>query len=63
LISHGYTRSEKLAGQGTSAGGIVIGGALMQRPELWVAMIIRVGVTNTLRNEFTESGALLIADG
>src|SRR5262249_10921275 len=62
LIAHGYTRPQKLAGQGTSAGGIVIGGALVQRPELWAAMIIRVGVTNTLRNEFTESGAVNVAE-
>jgi len=62
LIAQGYTRPEKLAGQGTSAGGIVIGGALVQRPDLWAAMIIRVGVTNTLRNEVTESGAVNVAE-
>lgn len=62
VIAYGYTRPEKLAGQGTSAGGIIIGGALVQRPDRWAAMIIRVGVTNTLRNEFTESGAMNIAE-
>ena len=49
-------RPERLAGKGTSAGGIPSGGALVQRPELWAAMIIRVGVTNMLRFEQSENG-------
>jgi prolyl oligopeptidase len=56
LIAEGYTRPERLAGTGTSAGGIPSGGALVQRPDLWAAMIIRVGVTNMLRFEQSENG-------
>jgi prolyl oligopeptidase len=56
LIAEGYTRPERLAGTGTSAGGIPSGGALVQRPDLWAAMIIRVGVTNILRFEQSENG-------
>ena len=35
LIKQGYTSPAKLAGRGTSAGGITIGGALTQRPDLF----------------------------
>lgn len=56
LIARGYTQPTRLAGTGTSAGGIPSSNALVQRPELWAAMVIRVGVTNPLRFEFTENG-------
>lgn len=35
LVANGYTRPERLAGDGASAGGIPTGGALVRRPELW----------------------------
>jgi prolyl oligopeptidase len=56
LIAQRYTRSERLAGEGISAGGIPSGGALVQRPDLWAVMVMRVAVTNTLRSEFSENG-------
>ena len=56
LIAQKYTRPEKLAGEGTSAGGIPSGGSLVKRPDLWSVMVIRVGVTNTLRFEVSENG-------
>jgi prolyl oligopeptidase len=56
LISQGYTRPERLAGQGGSAGGIPTGNALVQRPDLWAAMVMQVAVTNFLRFEFSENG-------
>lgn len=56
LIAQKYTRPEKLAGEGTSAGGIPSGGSLVKRPDLWSVMVIRVGVTNTLRSEVSENG-------
>jgi prolyl oligopeptidase len=56
LIAQKYTRPERLAGEGTSAGGIPSGGALVQRPDLWAVMVMRVAVTNTLRSEFSENG-------
>ena len=55
LIDRGYTSPARLAGEGTSAGGITIGGAITQRPELLGAAIIRVGVSNAVRFEFTEN--------
>ncbi|MEO6891643.1 MAG: prolyl oligopeptidase family serine peptidase [Ktedonobacteraceae bacterium] len=56
LVKQGYTRPERLVGQGGSAGGIPTGGALVRRPDLWAAMLMYVPVTNTLRSEFTENG-------
>ncbi|WP_428376831.1 prolyl oligopeptidase family serine peptidase [Lichenicoccus sp.] len=56
MISRHYTDSAHLAGTGTSAGGILIGGAITQRPELFRAALIRVGATNSTRGEFTAGG-------
>ena len=56
LINTGYTRPELLAGEGGSAGGIPSGGALVRRPDLFAAMVMRVAVTNALRFELTDNG-------
>jgi prolyl oligopeptidase len=56
LIEQGYTRPERLAGQGGSAGGIPTGGALVRRPDLRSVMLMHVPVVNALRFEFTENG-------
>lgn len=56
LIERHYTCPAKLAGEGASAGGIPTGGALVQRPDLWAAMVMHVPAVNALRNEFTENG-------
>lgn len=56
MIKLGYASPATLAGMGTSAGGISIGGAITQRPDLFRAALIRVGATNALRFEFTEGG-------
>ena len=58
LIKQGYTSPAKLAGRGTSAGGITIGGALTQRPDLFTLAICNVGVMNTLRMEAGPNGAV-----
>jgi prolyl oligopeptidase len=56
LIDNRYTSTTKLAGEGTSAGGITIGGAITQRPDLFAAALIRVGDSDSLRSELMESG-------
>ena len=56
LIDHKYTSARRLAGEGTSAGGITIGGAITQRPDLFAAALIRVGDSDSLRSELMESG-------
>jgi prolyl oligopeptidase len=58
LIKQGYTSPAKLAGRGTSAGGITIGGALTQRPDLFTLCIVNVGVEDTLRMEAGPNGAV-----
>jgi prolyl oligopeptidase len=56
LVSEGYTQPGLLAGEGGSAGGIPSGGALVRRPDLFAAMVMRVAITNALRAELTENG-------
>ncbi len=56
LIAKGYTSPPYLAGRGTSAGGILIGGALTQRPDLFTLCICNVGVMDAVRMEFSPNG-------
>ena len=56
LINEKYTSAEHLAGQGGSAGGILIGNSIAERPELFGAAIDQVGVNNALRAETTSNG-------
>lgn len=56
LIDHRYTTIAKLAGSGTSAGGVTIGNAIVQHPELFAAALDIVGDTNPVRDEFAEGG-------
>ncbi len=57
LIEQRYTSPEHLAVRGTSAGGIAVGGALVQHPELFAAAIDNVGMTDMLRFQTTQGGA------
>jgi prolyl oligopeptidase len=52
----GYATPATLAGTGTSAGGITIGGAITQFPAQFRAALVRVGATDSLREELTEGG-------
>jgi prolyl oligopeptidase len=56
LIDNKYTSPAKLAGEGTSAGGVTIGGAITQRPDLFAVALIRVGDSDSLRSELMASG-------
>jgi prolyl oligopeptidase len=56
LTGHGYTSPGKLAGTGTSAGGILISRAITERPELFGAAICNVGCANAMRLEFSPNG-------
>jgi prolyl oligopeptidase len=58
LVKQGYTSPGKLALRGTSAGGITVGGALTQRPDLCALAIVNVGVVNALRAEAEPNGAV-----
>jgi len=56
LIEHKYTSPGRLSGFGASAGGILIGRAITERPHLFGAAIIGVGLLDMLRFETTENG-------
>ncbi|HRD05934.1 MAG TPA: prolyl oligopeptidase family serine peptidase [Saprospiraceae bacterium] len=56
LINSGYTNAKKLAGTGTSAGGILITRAITERPDLYAAAVTNVGCNNAMRMENTPNG-------
>jgi prolyl oligopeptidase len=56
LITEKYTSPACLAVRGTSAGGISVGNSITQHPELFAAAIDNVGITNTLRFQFSQAG-------
>ncbi|MDX1963946.1 MAG: prolyl oligopeptidase family serine peptidase [Pirellulales bacterium] len=56
LVQKGYTSPAKLAGKGGSAGGILIGRSITERPDLFAAAQISVGCTDMMRFESTMNG-------
>jgi prolyl oligopeptidase len=56
LVAKGYTSTKHLTGRGTSAGGILISRAMTERPDLFSAAVVNVGVANALRAEFSANG-------
>lgn len=56
LIEKGFTKADRLAGTGTSAGGILISRAITERPDLFAAAVINVGLGNAMRAEFSSNG-------
>ncbi len=56
LIDRGYTSPKKLAGMGRSAGGLTIGGAVTERPELFAVANHAVGLADLLRTELSPNG-------
>ncbi|QAA81048.1 S9 family peptidase [Aequorivita sp. H23M31] len=62
LIDQGFTNSKKLAGSGTSAGGILISRAITERPDLFAAAVCNVGLGNAMRGEFSPNGPVNIPE-
>jgi prolyl oligopeptidase len=56
LIDNKYASPTRLAGEGVSAGGILIGRTITSQPELFAAAIDKVGMSDTLRSEQTQNG-------
>jgi prolyl oligopeptidase len=56
LVAERWTSPARLSIRGGSAGGITVGRAMTERPELFSAVISQVGVSNTLRAEFSQNG-------
>jgi len=58
LVNENYTSPKKIAIYSASAGGILIGRALTERPDLFAAAIPEVGCLNTLRGEESPNGPI-----
>lgn len=56
LIARGVTSKDKLFIIGGSAGGITMGRAMTERPDLFAGVIDLVPAANTLRSEFSPNG-------
>jgi prolyl oligopeptidase len=56
LVAQKYTSSQRLAGEGTSAGGITIGRSITEAPGLFAAALDVVGVSDAVRSEFSPNG-------
>jgi len=62
LIENNYTRPEKLAIRGGSNGGLLVGAALTQRPELFGAVLPNVGLLDMLRYQHFSINWTLAAE-
>ncbi|MCW5591943.1 MAG: S9 family peptidase, partial [Burkholderiales bacterium] len=56
LVAQKYTKPAKLGILGGSAGGILVGRAMTERPDLFAAVIPAVGVMDAVRAETTANG-------
>ena len=62
LIRTGYTRPERMAAFGYSNGGLLVGGAVARRPDLYAAAMPTVGVLDMLRFPAFTNGRLWIRE-
>jgi prolyl oligopeptidase len=62
LIENGYTRASKLAIYGGSAGGIFVGRAITERPDLFAAAVPSVPVLDMVRSEQRANGVANIPE-
>jgi prolyl oligopeptidase len=56
LVQNGYTSPDYLGVSGGSAGGITVGNAIVERPDLFAVAFSFVGVHNTLRSQTMPTG-------
>jgi len=62
LIKQKYTRPEKLAIQGGSNGGLLMGAMITQHPDLMRAVVSSVGIYDMLRVELAPNGAFNVTE-
>jgi prolyl oligopeptidase len=62
LIAKGYGSPKTMGIMGTSAGGIFVGRAVTEAPELFAAAIFNVGMMDTIRSEDSANGVTNISE-
>jgi len=62
LIDQRYTNPKRLAIEGGSNGGLLMGAALTQHPELYAAVVAHVGIYDMLRVELSPNGAFNVTE-
>lgn len=62
LIDHRYTSPKRLAIEGGSNGGLLMGAALTQHPDLFGAVVAQVGIYDMLRVELSPNGAFNVTE-
>jgi prolyl oligopeptidase len=62
LIANKYTKPQRLAIEGGSNGGLLVGAVLVQRPELFGAIVCRVPVADMLRYDKFTVGRFWISE-
>ena len=62
LIGSHYTNHDKLAIEGGSNGGLLMGAAVTQRPDLFHAVVSHVGIYDMLRVETDSNGAFNVTE-
>jgi prolyl oligopeptidase len=62
LIKENYTRPGKLAIQGGSNGGLLMGAMITQHPDLFGAVVSSVGIYDMLRVELAPNGAFNVTE-
>ena len=62
LVKENYTRPEKLALEGGSNGGLLMGAMITQHPDLMRAVVSQVGIYDMLRVELAPNGAFNVTE-
>jgi prolyl oligopeptidase len=62
LVKAGYTRRDKLAVEGASNGGLLMGAFLTQHPDTVRAVVSHVGIYDSLRAELEPNGAFNVTE-